>query len=266
MTNPIILFRSSLAEEDEETIAKKYFPVFSRRCDTQEGNLVIPRYSCLPFYQELEEEVEYLGGHLVNTYQQHRYVADIKNWYQDLEEYTPKTWFHLDEVDEEGPYILKGETNSRKNLWKTHMFARDRNELISTYINLQNDSLIGQQNIVIRKFEKYITYDYNCITGQPIIKEFRFFCYKDKILCGGYYWANQPEIIEKYNPDYKKALGFIDHLTYFISPNINFYVIDVAQKTNGLFDVIELNDGCMSGLSCCNPEELYSNLYREVIK
>jgi hypothetical protein len=41
-------------------------------------------------------------------------------------------------------------------------------------------------------------------------------------------------------------------------------VLDVAEKENGEFVLIEINDGQMSGLSCCNPEELYLNLKKQL--
>ena len=44
----------------------------------------------------------------------------------------------------------------------------------------------------------------------------------------------------------------------------NFYVIDVAQKQDGNWTVIELNDGSMSGLSCNDPELLYGNLLNTI--
>ena len=41
---------------------------------------------------------------------------------------------------------------------------------------------------------------------------------------------------------------------------VNFYVLDIAQKENGDWVLIEVNDGQMSGLSEIDPHELYSNL------
>lgn len=47
-----ILFRASLAEEDELTSAKKYFDIIDSRCKIKENDFIIPRYSLLPYAKE----------------------------------------------------------------------------------------------------------------------------------------------------------------------------------------------------------------------
>jgi hypothetical protein len=49
-----------------------------------------------------------------------------------------------------------------------------------------------------------------------------------------------------------------------VSENCNFFVVDVAQKDDGGWVVVELNHGTMSGLSACDPEELYKNLAKAI--
>lgn len=264
---PKILFRASLVEEEELEAARFCnFNVIESRFDINAGDLIIPRYSVLPYYEELENDCKRIKAKLANSYTEHRYIADLQNWYQDLKEYTPKTWFTLDTIDEDAPYVIKGETNSRKNLWRTHMYCPDRAQFFQAYFNLQDDSLIGQQKIYIRKFEKFITYDYNCITDQPITKEFRCFFWKEKCIGYGYYWANQPEVIEKYNPTLdEEGLNFAKKIANIVCNKVPFFVVDIAQKEDGQWCVVELNDGQMSGLSCINPTELYSNLYKALL-
>lgn len=124
---PVILFRKYREVEEEFNIASKYITCYESRVDIQPNDLVIGRYSVLPYYQELERDVEKLGAKLINSYKQHRYVADINNWYGDLIDFTPKTWMRPADVphNEKGSFVLKGETNSKKFLWHTHMFAKD---------------------------------------------------------------------------------------------------------------------------------------------
>ena len=151
--NPVILFRGSLAEENELEIAKKHFPVIEQRSHiTKDYDLVIPRYAALPYYKELEQDIEYLGSHILNSYAQHNYVANIRNWYYDLAEITPRTWFYLDQIPEHGPFVLKGATNSKKHAWNTMMFAKNKREAIEVFIRLSHDSMIGVQDICIRQY------------------------------------------------------------------------------------------------------------------
>lgn len=48
--------------------------------------------------------------------------------------------------------------------------------------------MIGQQEILYREYIPLETFDV-AIGGCPITNEWRFFCYKDKILSWGYYWS-----------------------------------------------------------------------------
>jgi hypothetical protein len=262
-----ILFRASLAEEEELNIASKYFEVIQSRTQIKAGDLIIPRYSFLPFGDELEKDCELLGAKLINTYAQHRYVADLQSWYSDLSDFTARTWFDPAEAmaDEyNGSYFCKGETNSRKNLWTTHAYAKTKQDLMSVYLNLQNDGLIGNQRICIRQFEQLKTYDYS-ITGQPITKEFRVFVLDGEIMGKGYYWTNYPEVIEQHHPNPNDIpTAWLAEVIDRVKDHIPAFVVDVAEKADGGWIVIELNDLCMSGLSGVSAEELYANMARKL--
>jgi len=257
--NPIILFRDINDYPGELEEAQKWFDVVTNRAKIPHNSLVIGRYSVLPFYKELEEDVLDLGSKLINSYMQHRYIADLGNYAHHLKGLTPKTWNHLDQIPFEGPFIVKGETNSKKFEWNKKMFAKNKDEAVRIYCDLQNDGLICDQTIYIREYVPLRTFMIG-IGGIPIAEEYRFFVYKDTILCGGYYWSNHIEEI-KYSLDpFSVPREFLREVMDCVGKNCNFYVIDVARKEDGNWIVVELNDGCMSGLSDNNPIELYSNL------
>ena len=261
-----ILFRKSLAEENEFAIASRHFEVIESRSLVRPGDKIICRYSALPYYEELGKDVLLNGGQLINSFKQHRYVADIENWYWDLEEFTPKTYFQYDDVRmwDEHSFIVKGKTNSRKHRWSTHMYARTRKDILPTMYRLEEDQFIDQQGLVIREYEPFVMYDM-AMNGLPITKEFRFFVFKGQIIAGGYYWSNQPEVIEKWKPNVEDVpKDFLAQIVEIVSPHINFWVMDIAQHQDGRWRLVELNMGDMSGLSCIEPEQLYSNLKKEV--
>jgi hypothetical protein len=62
-----ILFRKDLDTEGEFEIAKQYFPVVESRMNIHDS-LVLARYSALPFYNELEEDLTYNNSKLINSY------------------------------------------------------------------------------------------------------------------------------------------------------------------------------------------------------
>jgi hypothetical protein len=263
-----IYHRNELQFEEEYSVAAKYFNIKTSRCLFEKGELVIPRYSALPFYKELENDCNIVGANLINNYNQHLYVADLFNYYQDLKDFTPKVYENLYELPENGKYVLKGETNSRKFNWNTHMFANSKKDAITVHSRLCEDGLIGSQKIYIRDFVELETF-YISDKGLPITREYRFFIYKYTILSGGYYWSSHIDDLQDKNIDIKEVpLSFLNKVISKIQSNFyapNFYVVDVAKTANGEWIVIELNCGCMSGLSCNDPEVLYSNL-KEMLK
>lgn len=257
----IVLFRTYDTDSELElSIAKKYFNTTQQRNNIT-NKLVIPRYSALPFYKELELDLASNHSKLINSYKEHLFISDLMNYYPHVSQYTPRTYTRLEDLPEQGPFILKGQTNSMKHLWGSHMFANNKQEAILVYLRLQEDSLISQQNIYIRDFLPFNQLTIG-INGQPIINEWRVFCYKSNILSYGFYWTNFLEYKPyKYLP--KEALELVTKLITIVSNHTNFYVLDIAEYNNE-WKLIEINDGSMSGLSDSNPEELYSNLLKNV--
>lgn len=260
---PVILFRPHIHHEDELAVAESHFHVVTQRSHVPPDSLVVGRYSCLPFYKELEADLAYSHSELVNTYRQHRYIADLANWYADLEGLTPKTWFHLHEIPE-GMFVLKGETNSKKFQWGTHMFAPSRAAASEVYSRLQADGLVGDQQICIREYVplRTLTIDVGG-RGLPITEEYRFFVLDGHVLTGAFYWSSHYELAEdpanNINPD-NVPREFLADVCARVGKNARFYVIDVARTADGKWIVVELNDGQMSGLSENKPEDLYSAL------
>jgi hypothetical protein len=271
MSEVVIFYRDDVDWRAEEGIARKYFKCTKSRIEIKPNQLVIPRFSALPFYREQEYDITLAGAKLINSYAQHRYCADLKNYYLDLQGITPYLYYSLQDLPENGPFILKGETNGRKFLWSTHMYAETKQDAIRVHSRLQEDSMLQYQDILIRQYIPLQTF-FIAPRGLPITREYRFFFYKSKVLAGGYYWSNYyDDIIEtgevldpKEVPDsfLQDVANRIQSSTTGTPPN--FYVVDVAKTTDDKWIVIELNDGSMSGLSMVNPEELYSKLKQEL--
>lgn len=95
---PIILYRHpcDISFEDELEAMKRYFNCTNSRIDIRPGDLVIPRYSSLPYYEEQERDINKIGAKMINSYHQHEYIADMNNYYWDIEkiDYWCK-WYRL---------------------------------------------------------------------------------------------------------------------------------------------------------------------------
>jgi len=255
-----IIFRNSLVSQYELCAAADNFECAFNRTATEPNDLIIGRYSIWPFYKEFEEDVKHLGGKLINRYAQHLYVADLQNWYEDLQEFTPKTWDSFTDItDSDGPFVLKGETNSYKNRWNSHMYANDRKEAIEVMLRLQQDRFLENQKICIRKYVPLRNLGTG-INELQISEEYRFFVLDGKILCSGFYWTDVIESIPKDVSPSNVPTSFLDKIIRLVGDSIRFYVIDVARTKNNEWIVIELNDGQYSGLCGCDPKILYSNI------
>lgn len=255
----VILYRGSDFEKEELEAASWFFTCTDRRPSIQEGDLVVGRYSLWPFYADQAKDIEYVGAKLINNYHQHLYIADLGNYVVDLERLTPRTWRSLEDLPEKGPFVLKGETNSRKHNWLRDMYAETKTDAIMIANRLADDSLLGHQKLYIRQYVPLVKY-LDGVNGMPVTKEFRFFVAYGQLLCGGYYWQNYIDDIGCSPSPEEVPREFLQDVIERVGDNSNFYTIDVGQTVSGEWIVIELNDGQQAGLSCVDPFKLYQLL------
>lgn len=247
------LYRKSLIDDEELAVASSFFNVTNCMVGIQ-NELVIGRYSCVPFYDEVENGLRVQNSKLINSFHEHNYIAQF-HYYHDIEEYTPKTWFRLRDVPEGGPYVVKGVTNSKKQQWDTMMYAPDKSHAIKIALELQKDYWFSGQDVIIRKYEPMIKLG-DSINGLQFTNEWRCFYYKKQLLSTGFYWSESD--VKGQMDD--NGLQFVQKIADIVGENTNFYTIDIGQKINGTWMVVELNDGQMAGFSDNNPTQLYSNL------
>ncbi len=224
--------------------------------------LVVARYCALPFGKELQNDLLAHDCALINSYRQHRFVADLGWWYEVLgPELTPCTWRWLEELPEKGPFVLKGETNSRKDRWRTHMYAETSCDARMVAGRLMEDSLISQQAIYIREFKQFAKHK-DDLSGCPVSEEYRFFCLDGQVLSSGFYWSQHVEELGVH-PTPPAAIDFVaKKVLPLLNGLVRFVAVDVALDIDGRWWVVELNDGQMSGLSENDPATMYAEMAR----
>ena len=253
-------------KHSELDVCSKYFHTVQQRTEIPDNSLVLSRYSCRPFYKELEIDLKNKNCRLLNTFDQHMWIANF-DWYfevEELQQFTPKTWkqHQLAYIKDDGPFVVKGCTNSKKHKWNTHMYAETRADIGKVICNLLDDSLIQTQEIIVRKYEPLETIDYG-INGLPFTNEWRCFYYKRDLLNFGYYWGSM--IDESLYPSSDgQMLLLAGEVAAIVSNYVPFFVLDFAKTVDGQWRLIEINDGQMSGLSENNPDILYKNLARRL--
>lgn len=262
---PVVLYRSGLADPAEELECAAHFPVYRYRAQVPAGSLVIGRYSLLPFYNEMEADINLLGSRLINSLAQHRYIADFQ-YYEDLKDVTFPSWTRLEDVPfrlRSQPFVVKGRTNSRKFEWHRKMFAKDFAAAVGIAADLATDGLIGQQGVVVRQYVPLETFEEG-VTGTPLTNEWRIFYYRGERLAWGYYWGilDDWSHVERATPDFERSgLPFADAVAQRLVDKAPFVVLDIAKTQEGQWQVVELNDGCQAGLNgTVKPFELYGAL------
>ncbi len=255
-------------KHDEIGTCSKYFHTVQQRTEIPDNSIVLSRYSCRPFYKELEKDLENKHCRLLNTFDQHMWIAEFQ-WYfevEELQKYTPKTWqqYQLAYIKDDGPFVVKGCTNSKKHKWNTHMYAETRADIGMVINNLMDDSLIQCQNLIVRKYEKLKTFETG-LNGLPFTNEWRFFFYNDVMLSHGYYWGTTLDDKSVANcPD--STITLAREIASIVKDYVPFFVLDLGEKENGEWILIEINDGQMSGLSDNDADLLYKNLKIELEK
>lgn len=269
MLKPVILFRADEDTRDEFEICKDVFGsdrVFRYRSNVPSNSLVICRYSCLPFYQELELELKQRGSEMLNSYTGHLFISKM-GYMASLQRDkvpTPETWFVGPSLipETEHGYVVKGLTNSRKFRWNTHMFAPDKDALLDVVRRLHEDMMLSEQGLVIREYVPLETFETG-INDLPITNEWRFFFIDNKMLASGYYWSIA-ECAEEMGEPPVEAVSLATVASCSITSTLNSkcrgLVIDVARTKDGDWIVIEVNDLQMSGLSMTDPVKLYTSI------
>lgn len=251
--------RSSEAEEYEASRSMMLTVV--SRCECRNA-LVVGRYSVLPYYEDLENDLRHMGSRLINSHSQHRWIADF-HYYDVLRDFTFESWaedeFHR--CDHPGPFVVKGATNSKKHHWNTMMFAETKRDAVLTGLRLKEDGLLATQDLVYRKYTPLVTYEIG-LNGLPFTNEHRLFFLGKKLVASGYYWTEAEDVESPKLTE--EGLWFAQQVADIASAYVNFFVLDIGEKQEGGWVLIEVNDAQMSGLSMIDPSQFYRNLAHEL--
>jgi len=209
---------------------------------------------------------------LINSPLEYKTCHYLSDNYRFIEQYTPKTVFlNVDEnfsiekvfeavsIFGNKPLIVKDFVKSHKHEWFEACFIPDASEkekvqkTVEKFLDLQGEDL--NEGLAFREFIEFKSLTNHSKSGMPLTKEFRLFFLDQKEIFSSVYWEEG---------DYAES-DFPQNLFAEIAEKIpsNFFTMDVAQKENGEFLIVELGDGQVSGL----PEKAdVSELYKSLIE
>lgn len=138
------------------------------------------------------------------------------------------------------PLIVKDWSKSRKHEWLDACFIPDPTDLdnlrrvVTNFLNGQGDDLAG--GLVFREFVKLKPIGIHPQSKMPLTNEHRFFVFKGQVFYSAPYWNSGFYGTVKW-PDKKVIIDLVPHI------KSNFFAIDVAEKEDGGWIVVEVNDG-----------------------
>ena len=180
-------------------------------------------------------------------------------WYRALEGYTPASMIlpvgdmdriveHVGRVFGNGSVIVKDYLKSRKHEWYDACFIRPADDadevrrVVTNFVERQGSDLEG--GLVFREFVEYKRAGIHPKSNMPIIQEWRLVVWDHKIIYAAPYWSQHSAAYEP-PPVWQSVPRITDAIEKLGAP---FFVLDVAPRLDGTWDIVEVNDAGTAGV------------------
>lgn len=223
-------------------------------------------------YLQLYDALSAKGLHLINTPAAYRHCHYLPESYPIIATATPKTvWLPYDSrttIDKvlailapfgDQPVILKDYVKSRKHEWHDACYipdAQDRagvERVVTCFVERQADDL--NEGLVFREYMPFQSIGSHPKSGMPLTMEFRCVVLDGAIVTTAAYWD------EGNYPDVAPPRDLFREIIRQVQSR--FFTMDIAQRTDGTWMIVELGDAQVAGL----PETLDPGLfYRTLIQ
>jgi hypothetical protein len=208
-------------------------------------------------YSLLYESLSKRNIKLINSPAEYKHCHYLPESYSLIENHTPATVFikqnsNFDyaeimkrlEIFGDKPLILKDYVKSRKHEWNEACFipsasSREAVErVVKRFVELQGDDF--NEGLVFREFIEFQSLATHSKSQMPLTKEFRLFFLDGELLDCFEYW-DEGDYSENRPPE----KIFADVANQIKS---RFFTMDIAQRTDGEWLIVELGDGQVAGL------------------
>jgi hypothetical protein len=208
-------------------------------------------------YQHLYESLGDRGIQLINNPAAYRHCHYLPEWYPLVKGYTPTSVWLEEHGDTSldrlmallhplgpGPVIVKDFVKSRKHEWLEACYIPSAAEpgeverVVRRFVELQGDDLNG--GLVFRTFVEFQALTNHSRSGMPLTKEFRLFFLDGEPMFNAPYWEEG---------DYQNVQPPVEQfITVAQRIKSRFFTMDIAQRVDGDWMIIELGDGQVAGL------------------
>ncbi len=206
-------------------------------------------------YQELYDALKERNLLLINDPNQYRHCHLLPESYSVIESQTPRTvWVPLEDLNFDSimnllapfgnrPLVLKDYVKSRKHEWWEACYIpnasnrADVGRVVECFMELQGDEL--NEGLVFRQWVDLKQIGTHSRSEMPLAREFRLFFLDGQLLQSSRYWAQgdygDETPLEQFEPIARRVRS-------------RFFTMDVAQKVDGDWIIVELGDGQVAGL------------------
>ncbi|MCP4520778.1 MAG: ATP-grasp domain-containing protein [Cytophagales bacterium] len=190
---------------------------------------------------------------LINNPDEYQHCHYLPDSYHKIAHKTPKSsWtkklddkiiFELISSFGESPIIVKDFVKSEKHNWEDACFIPNASDthhvknIVAKFLDLRRESL--NEGLVFRAFEELEFLTKHSKSGMPLTKEFRLFFFEKQIVQVFNYWD------EGIYGEIKPPLDEFIEIAQTIESN--FFTMDIAQKKDGEWIIMELGDGQVAG-------------------
>jgi ATP-grasp domain, R2K clade family 3 len=206
-------------------------------------------------YEALREE----NIQLIHTPAEYERTSRLPAWYPLLEDLTPRSlWFDRppSATDVEAtfgwPVFVKGERQTSRHR-RSLAILDDREKFERAMTAWGADPLLQWQQVVCREFVSLRLVGEQSNLTLPRSFEFRTFWWHSECVGFGPYWVDEP--YQATADERHGALDIAGEAARRI--NVTFLVVDVAQRIDGAWTVIECNDGQDAGYAGMAPMILW---------
>lgn len=219
-------------------------------------------------YERLYEALIQKNIQLVNNPEAYKHCHYLPFSYHQIASKTPQSKWSTNLEDKSiqalaeffgsKPIIVKDYVKSEKHHWEEACYIPDASDfnhvksVVSQFIQLRGDSL--NEGIVFREFEDLTFLTDHSKSGMPLTKEFRIFFAKGNVVDIFHYW-DEGEYGD-IQPDLEEFVEIAQRI------ESQFFSMDVAQKKNGDWIIMELGDGQVAGL----PEKANVDVFYRKLK
>lgn len=229
----------------------------------QDEVTAVGRFGAVEDYASLYHGLLDLGVRLLLTPDQHDLCSELPRWYPLLQGLTPESWW-FDQAPDAAtagklagwPLFLKGSRQTSRHQAKLSIIPGPE-EYEAAIQSFQTDALLHWQQVVIRRFEPLRPVPADMGQKIPSSFEFRSFWWRGNLAGVGPYFSAFA-CYDWTESEKAAALELAGEAARRVA--LPFVVIDVAQRIDGSWIVIEINDGQESGYSGIPPLTMWQTI------